>query len=412
MDATQFDELAQSLARATRRGLLGRVAVLPALGGAAALLGNPWSTAGKKRKKKCKPRPLAKTCAGKCGIVKNRKTCKKKVDCGPCACEANSDCVAAGLGDLCCGGSCFSGVCCSDAACQSDAAPDCVGHACVCATNGDTACAGGAACCPAGCVDLGTDLANCGECGHACQGEQICHGGVCGITCGSEVCPVATRICDGAVCQPCKVCAEGCAFTTVQAAIDAASSGDRITICAGTYSRQGPNSPVADIAGKNLTLVGAGTGLTSTILDGGDERTASHVVAVTQSTSELRAMRITGSNGNAGIGNSAPSQLTLTGVLVTRNDADKNFGGGILNNDRVVLNADTRVTKNTARDGGGIDNVGSTAVLTLKDGSSVTNNAVSTGTAHGIRNGGTVIAEAGSVVAGCLDVGSGTGCPT
>ena len=39
----------------------------------------------------------------------------------------------------------------------------------------------------------------------------------------------------GWTCVACDVCATGCDFDAVQAAVDAAASGDTITICAGTY---------------------------------------------------------------------------------------------------------------------------------------------------------------------------------
>ena len=310
-------------------------------------------------------------------------------DGGVClTCGDSNACTAAGLGDLCCGGSCFSGVCCTDAACEGDAAaPDCIGHDCVCATNGDTACADGETCCPAGCEDLQTDSANCGECGHACLAGQVCQGGICGVICGSDFCPAATEICDEGSCRACSVCAEGCTFSDVRATVQAAKSGDTITICAGTYSRQGPGYVIAPVSVKDLTLIGAGTGENGTILDGGGVDSDAPVVSFIETTSELRALVIRGSKGRAGIFNLALSLLTLTDVLVTGNESRIDAGGGIYNAGNVVLNAGTRVTGNHAPSGGGIDNDGGSD-LTLKAGSSVTNNSADPGFPAGIRNAG------------------------
>ncbi|MBX3193883.1 MAG: hypothetical protein KF727_02135 [Microbacteriaceae bacterium] len=57
------------------------------------------------------------------------------------------------------------------------------------------------------------------------------------------------------------VCAVGCTYSTVQAAVTAAAANDTITIAAGTYNVMGV------VINKPLTIVGAGKGVT--ILDGG-----------------------------------------------------------------------------------------------------------------------------------------------
>jgi hypothetical protein len=82
-------------------------------------------------------------------------------------------------------------------ACSSaDETVDCVNMKCVCAS--------GQADCTDGCVDLKTDAANCGTCGHACSAGQSCLGGTCcatpaaGGVCNLPSCGCAT----GEVCYP------------------------------------------------------------------------------------------------------------------------------------------------------------------------------------------------------------------
>ncbi len=51
--------------------------------------------------------------------------------------------------------------------------------------------------------------------------------------------------------QALDVCAEGCSYTTIQAAVDAAANGDTITVGPGTYVEQ-------VVITKNLSLIGVG----------------------------------------------------------------------------------------------------------------------------------------------------------
>jgi hypothetical protein len=204
--------------------------------------------------------------------------------------------------------------------------------------------------------------------------------------------PVKGRCCAGSVrvagvCQPCNVCASGCAFSTVQDAINAASSGATIAICAGIYEED----LLIDIADQNLTLVGAGDGdgANDTIVRSTGDLTGVSVVAVLSGTASLQNLRITGGANDAsgaGVFNAGTlavigctvianttafegggiynaGSLSLTNSIITANTAGK--GGGFYNiAGTVTLDADSRVTGNTASDdGGGIFNDNGTVSL-------------------------------------------------
>jgi hypothetical protein len=315
MGSRQFDRVTLSFnAPATRRWMLGRLAVLPVLQGLLALL-DPTGTAadGRRRRRKkahkhgrprrhgsrkndrnsCKPSTIARICAGKCGPVENNH-CRKIIDCGPCPCG--------------------------------------------------------------------------------------------GVICDTD------QICDDETCQPCDVCPT-CAHTTIQDAIDAATSGDTIRICAGTYTRSQANS-VASIIDKDLTLVGAGAG--ASIMDGAGVFTANPVLLCDQTTTTVRQLTVMGSDGKSGIQILASSTVTFANVTVTQNTT--NNGGGILNAGTVILAAGTRVTGNpVGTHGGGIFNAGS---LTLREGSSVTDNLADKRGGGIYNSGGSVTLQAGSRVTG------------
>lgn len=263
----------------------------------------------------------------------------------------------------------------------------------------------------------------------------------------------------------CDVCASGCAFSSVQAAIDAAAPGATIRICAGSYLL--PKTVKLD---KNLALVGAGDGpdpAESTILDasGSDE----NVMYVALATVTLQGLRFTGGwvTGSGGgisiyastvtmtdctvIGNEAftgggiyseNSAVTITDCTVAENASTISGGGGIHNDGgnltltrshvsgnttdasgagifnevgEVTLDA-SDVTGNTATGaGGGVFN-NSSAKLTLVNGSAISGNtAQSLSGGGGVSNRGTVDTSGGSITGNtpdqCVDVAPGTGCP-
>jgi hypothetical protein len=312
-------------------------------------------------------------------------------------------------------------------------------------------CASGLTFCDGYCVDLGSNFTNCGRCGRRCSGAESCQNGECVTpdcepgqkrcndicvdprrdpqncgTCGNAC--RATQGCANGKCAPCDVCASGCAFDSVQAAVDAAAPGSTVTICAGTYTE------TLNVA-RNLTLVGLGPDRAATVLIG-DE---TFVPAVTTDTTvTLRNLTAAG-NGAAvfGIDNFGTLALEAVAVVAHQNRGIRNFGqratltvtdsliadnrtatdgGGINNFEGTVTLVRTRVSGNTARRGGGIATTGGR--INVDDGSAVTGNtATGTGSPGGgiFNNGGTVSVNGGSVSGNtpddCVEIEGGTGCP-
>jgi hypothetical protein len=135
------------------------------------------------------------------------------------------------------------------------------------------------------------------------------------------------------------VCKANCTYSSVQRAIDAAASGDTINVGAGTYFEN------LVIAGKKLTLIGAGEDLT--VLDG---RFGGAVI-------HLGAEAITA-------GQSA--DLTLYAVTVTHGgQSGIAVHGGSLNlqNSAVVSNRQNTVDPVCGEEGGGIVVCSATATI-------------------------------------------------
>lgn len=243
-----------------------------------------------------------------------------------------------------------------------------------------------------------------GTCGGASDG--------CGGTCG-DTCP-AGQVCAGESCEACDVCASGCAHATIQAAIAAASAGDTIRLCAGTYALAADETIDID---KALTIIGAGAGKTGSIIDGQQLARSTAVVRVRRvDPLELRSLSITGgkrlgADGDRGGGIENSGQLTLTRVRVTGNQSSAGGGIWMETSSRLTLNAGTAVTRNTAvNDGGGIFSNGA---LILNAGSSVTENDAGAGGGGILVAQGSLTIEPGATLADnepndCF----GTGCPT
>jgi hypothetical protein len=173
--------------------------------------------------------------------------------------------------------------------------------------------------------------------------EKVC-AGKCGTV--TYKCKGKTKTVDCGACR-CDVCASGCPFTSVQAAIDAADPGATIRLCLETYTE--------DIEiDKDLSIIGSEPPegvFAATFLRGTGKNRVIEVHLGT--TVRLESLWITG--GNGGIVNDG--ELEMTSCAVTDNTTDDD-GGGILNG-RTLEMTSCFVTWNTAgHHGGGILNSG------------------------------------------------------
>src|ERR671921_2709759 len=161
MDPHRFDAYTSRFRPSASRSDLGQFTAAVAF---LAMLGSPANdekraVAGnnKKRRRRCGGPGRKRLCARNCG---QQKLCGKSVDCGVCPCATAADCVAAGTGDLCCAGSCATGLCCEAKTCANPT-PACLDHACAPCTAteqciaGQVCEAGGICCKPEGapCTD-------------------------------------------------------------------------------------------------------------------------------------------------------------------------------------------------------------------------------------------------------------------
>lgn len=166
----------------------------------------------------------------------------------------------------------------------------------------------------------------------------------------------------------------GCKYSTLQDAIDAAKPREVITVAAGTYAEN-------ILIDKSLTINGAGAG--KTIIDG--SRAASVIMVGTRKANIKVAL--SGLAIKKGIGTSVSvddkgsntyvcgggilnyGTLTIADSIVSDNTAQ--CGGGIFNKGTLHLNTGTSVTQNAAHDGGGI--YGSMGLISLNGGSVISN---------------------------------------
>ena len=157
------------------------------------------------------------------------------------------------------------------------------------------------------------------------------------------------------------VCANGCAYTTIQAAIAAAVPDDHIAVAPGVYTEH------LSLYDKRLTITGAAAA--TTILSGG------------------KAGRVLFLYAN--------TVLTLTNVTIQDGVATGDQGGGIYNDGVLTLTASRVISNHATVSGGGIANFGKLLI----DQGLISANRTAPGNGGGIVNGGqlTVTVEGAGV---------------
>ena len=175
------------------------------------------------------------------------------------------------------------------------------------------------------------------------------------------------------------VCASGCDYSTIQAAVDASGYGDTIDVAAETFVE---NPYIID---KQLTIQGAGQGLT--IVDGGGLDSVFSVYG-----GQVTLADITVRNGWAyaggGILSSDGTSLLVTNCEIRDNHAT-DAGGGIVNFDGTLVITSNTITENRSYwRGGGFFSAGGQTTI---EASTISHN-------RAFEDGGGVVAHRGNVV--------------
>lgn len=155
------------------------------------------------------------------------------------------------------------------------------------------------------------------------------------------------------------VCAQGCDYTTLQAAIAAAEPGDQINVAAGLYPEQ------LALYDKALTINGADAA--TTILSGGNRGRVLFLYANTT--------------------------LTLTNMTIRDGFVPDNQGGGIYNDGHLTLLSSQVISNEASVSGGGIANFGTLRI----DQSVIGGNRSAPGNGGGIVNGGRLTVTASTI---------------
>ena len=200
------------------------------------------------------------------------------------------------------------------------------------------------------------------------------------------------------------VCQSGppaCGYSGIQAAVNAANSGDTIKVAAGTYS--GFSVPGTNPNTTSVTLTGAVAG--NTVID--EHGGTNIAVFITGDGSvKLGGVTITGALGQGGIDNLGGTLTLNNSVVTANNDPFGVGGGGITNGGTLTLNNSTVTRNTTDNSGGGISNQGT---VTLNSSTVSNNTGVGGG---GISNQGTVTLNNSTVSSNVAFDSSGGGIGT
>jgi len=200
------------------------------------------------------------------------------------------------------------------------------------------------------------------------------------------------------------VCASGCSYTTISAAITNAAADDTIIISAGTYTEAGLT------IGKNLTITGAGSGTdinNSTIIQAHETKglATDRVFKIETTATDVTIEKITVRYGKIDAADDHGGGIANYGVLnlknctVTDNETSQSNGGGVFNdgiltmtnctvanNKANVLDLDLANKTLTEGKGGGVQAGGNSTETTINNSTIYGNYAENI--SGGLRNGG------------------------
>jgi hypothetical protein len=184
------------------------------------------------------------------------------------------------------------------------------------------------------------------------------------------------------------VCASGCTYTTISAALTAASSGEVIKVGAGTYDG-------GFVIRTPVTIQGASR--TTTIISGGASNNGT-VVDVEATPVTISGVTITGGTWSSTSGETGGGVVTGRGVLdlkncyITGNQGNDGSGGGGINSYATTNINRCQINGNTSGagqgQGGGI-HVGGSGAVNITNGT-VENNTAGYGGGIDIDNGGSL----------------------
>lgn len=236
------------------------------------------------------------------------------------------------------------------------------------------------------CVNVQSNNAHCGGCGHACPTGQTCKSGACtdgsctpdpkGVTCESKCGSVVNNCGQTVHCGACG-CLPVTTTSELQAACDAVDPGETLTLCAGTW-----NITATVSIGDDMTLKGSGVG--QTILDGSDSvrvlQIEEDAVVDLEDLTIKRGFATGVENFGAGIRNDG--ELSLRRVEITKCRADR--GGGLFTNGTLDLYAGVQITENHANSDGGGMYAWNESETTMHDDSHIRGNTASHGGGVGL----------------------------
>ncbi|MDH5505172.1 MAG: hypothetical protein OEY98_14240, partial [Acidimicrobiia bacterium] len=168
------------------------------------------------------------------------------------------------------------------------------------------------------------------------------------------------------------VCASGCDFTTIQAAVSvAAPSGDVITVGPGTYAES------VFVGSQTLTIESTGGAAVTTIQAPASN---TNIVTVNIGNLTLDGFTVTGASitGQANPGgifvNNTSGTITVRDSIITSNSSASGRGGGLGGFGTMTV-VNTVVANNSASEGGGLWSSGSMTVID----STITGNTATSG---------------------------------